>query len=825
MHTHRRLPAAVALALLIVLFGAECPSPAADKPPVPDLTKGGKPDDKHDWTLGPTGARGWIWGWDLETTDSRQVLVTQVDSGSPADGVLQVGDVILGVDGKPFTEDARKSFGRAITEAERPRSKGILELLLWREGRERQVQVRLEVMGDYSETAPFGCAKSAKILDAGCRHIAGHMKDGIDGQINALALLASGRKEYDSLVRDYARRVGPSDLKLKLEASSGMAAWYWGYAGTFLAEYHLATGDRYVLPAIREYAVSIARGQSGVGSWGHGMAWPEANAGRLHGRLGGYGALNSAGLGCHLALVLAQKCGVNDPEVRLAIRKANTFFGFYVGKGSIPYGDHDPWMEHDNNGKNSLAAVLFDLQGHSEATRFFSRMAVASYEERELGHTGNYFSFLWAGPGVNRAGPQAAAAFLKELRWYYDLARRWDGSFAYQGGAGMSGAEHNYGDWDCTGAYILTCALPLGKLYLTGKGTSAENELTGDALRGVVEAGRGFQCWRWRRKELYDDKTKAQLLADLESWSPAVRERAALALAKNPGDVVPELIGLLSRGDRNAQYGACQALGVLKERAAPAVDALTKRLSDSDVWLRIQAATALACIGEPARKAADELLRLSVREDPGDPREITQRYLCFCLFYADRYRRSVGLLSKSLDGVDRRLLYPAVEKLLRNDDGWARSTIASVYKNLSYEEIRPLLPAICRAVVEPAPSGMMYASNIRLAGLELLAKHRIREGIRACVVFARDQNPWASEKRTPKIMGILTSYGSAAKEVIPDLEELAKFYETQPNFPRNLSRDKAAVVRETIKAIKAATDQPPLRRLDTDGPAKTRDLP
>ena len=817
MHIYR-LRAVAAAALLAVLFGAAGASAAANKPPVPDLTKGGKPDDKHDWNLGPTGARGWIWGWDLETTDSRQVLVTQVDKGSPADGVLQVGDVILGVDGKPFAADARKSFGRAITEAERPRRKGILKLLLWRKGRQRQVQVTLEVMGDYSETAPFGCAKSAKILDAGCRHIAGHMKDGIDGQVNALALLASGKQEYTGLVRDYARRLGPPDLKLKLHASSGMAAWHWGWAGIFLAEYHLATGDRYVLPAIRQYAVNIAKGQSGVGSWGHGMAWPETNAGRLHGRLGGYGALNSAALGCHLALVLAEKCGVKDPEVRLATRKANTFFGFYVGKGSIPYGDHDPWMEHDNNGKNSLAATVFDLQGLSAATRFFSRMAVASYGEREMGHTGNYFSFLWGGPGVNRAGPKAAAAFLKELRWFHDLARRPDGSFGYQGGAGRGGSEHCYGGWDCTGAFVLSCALPLKKLYITGKGTSADNELTGEALRGVVEAGRGFQCWRWQRKELYDHKTKAQLLADLESWSPAVRERAAVALAKKPGDVVGHLIDLLGRGELNAQYGACQALCALKGRGAAAVEALTKRLSHSDVWLRIQAATALACIGKPARKAADEMLRLAVREDAGDPREITQRYLCFCLFYPDRYRRSVGLLSKSLDGVDRRLLYPAVRKLLRNDDGWARSTFVSLYKNLSYEEIRPLLPAIWQAVVEPAPSGMMYASNIRLAGLELLAKHRIREGIRACVVFARDQNPWASEKRTPKIMKILAGYGTAAKEVIPDLEALAKFYETQPNFPRNLSKDKAAVVRETIKAVRASTAQPQLRSLHAEKP-------
>ena len=31
---------------------------ADDRPAVPDLTKGGRPDKAHDWTLGPTGLRG-----------------------------------------------------------------------------------------------------------------------------------------------------------------------------------------------------------------------------------------------------------------------------------------------------------------------------------------------------------------------------------------------------------------------------------------------------------------------------------------------------------------------------------------------------------------------------------------------------------------------------------------------------------------------------------------------------------------------------------------------------------------------------------------------
>ena len=89
--------AAMAATVTVGIPGAE------GRPQVQDLTRGGgKPDQTHDWLLGPTGARGWVWGWRCQTTDARQILITDVAKGSPADGILQKGDVLLGVDGKPF---------------------------------------------------------------------------------------------------------------------------------------------------------------------------------------------------------------------------------------------------------------------------------------------------------------------------------------------------------------------------------------------------------------------------------------------------------------------------------------------------------------------------------------------------------------------------------------------------------------------------------------------------------------------------------------------------------------------------------------------------
>ena len=73
---------------------------------------------EHDWNLGATGLRGWIRCDKLVTSDARQITITQVEQGSPADGVLEVGDVIVGAGGQPFSYDPRTEMGKALTLAE-----------------------------------------------------------------------------------------------------------------------------------------------------------------------------------------------------------------------------------------------------------------------------------------------------------------------------------------------------------------------------------------------------------------------------------------------------------------------------------------------------------------------------------------------------------------------------------------------------------------------------------------------------------------------------------------------------------------------------------
>lgn len=771
--------------------------------PPPDFTKGDviPPNATHDWNLGATGLRGWMYCDKMVTSDARQIAVTKVEPKSPAEGVIAVGDVILGVGGKVFSVDPRTEMGLALTAAETEAGGGQLRLTRWRAGKTEEVTLKLPILGSYSPTAPFDCPKSKRILEQGCQALAARLSDPvyrdlepITRSLNALALLASGDAAYLPVIKKEAEWAAEF-------SANDMQSWRYGYVMMLLAEYVMATGDQSVVPGLRRLALETSEGQSAVGSWGHKFAKPD-------GRLYGYGMMNSPGIPLTIGLVMARAAGVKDPVVDLAIERSARLLRFYIGKGSIPYGDHHPWIEnHEDNGKCGMASVLFGLLEESKGAEFFSRMSLASHgAERDTGHTGNFFNLLWAMPSIAQSGAQATGAWMQAFgAWYYDLARRSDGSFLHQGPP--EPRNDSYAGWDCSGAYLLAYAMPLKKIYLTGKKPTAVPQLDATAAQSIIQDGRGWT--NKDRNSFYDSLTDEQLIERLRNWSPIVRERAAMALGRRKNVPVEPLIEMLVDPSLEARYGACQGLIFLRGRGAPAVDALQKTLVHDDLWLRIKAAEALASIGAPAMKTVPQLLEMLAHGDAkNDPRAMQQRYLTFALFDRD------GMLSRSLDGVERPALYKAVQAGLKNQDGRARGNIGSIYRHLSLEDIRPLLPAIHEAIVQPAPSGEMFADNIRVEGLRLLAQHHIEEGMSALVKYTRDQNPWSSQNRTPELMKILLTYGTHAKAVIPELTKLAHYFEKEEkDFPPPLMIQKANSVRETILAIESSTNTPRLIKL------------
>jgi hypothetical protein len=432
-----------------------------------------------------------------------------------------------------------------------------------------------------------------------------------------------------------------------------MRTWECGYRTIFLCEYHLLTGDREVLPAIEALTLALARGQGMYGTFGHGFSEPAADGG-LHGPIPPYGPVNAAGLIGNLAIVMGRTCGVADPEVAAAIDRGSRFFGYYVGKGAIPYGEHMPWPHHDNNGKNAMAAAFFALQGdRPEESRFFTKMVTASFRNREYGHTGQGFSYLWGGPGAGMGGPAAAAAFFKEASWHLDLVRRCDGSFTYDGseqyGPGSTDDDSYFGKsgyygLSPTASYVLTYALPLRAICLTGREADESQWLDDGDVAEAVMSGR-FDTDR-------ATMATADLVAALGDWSPVARGWAAEEVARRPegNQLVPQLIALAEGPNPRVRQGACEALGRL--RAPEALPVLVRLLVHEDRWLRTKAAQALEGMGDAARPVVPDMLAVvaSTAEplEPiiwADPIQLTHGELAAALFK--------GLLRSSIDDVDR----------------------------------------------------------------------------------------------------------------------------------------------------------------------------
>ena len=815
-----------AIVCCLFLMGVDFESSAAEPSKIPpDLTQDSKVDRALTYNLGATGLRGWIHtrpathfdGLQGRTTaTSRQILVTHVGEKSPADGVLQVDDVILGVAGEPFRDDARKSFAMAIQEAEKEANGGKLTVTRWRAGQTEDVQLQLRVMGTYAPTAPYDCPKSKKIFHEACVALEKEsLPANWHGAINGLALLATGNEAYRPRLQKLAHEIAASAGKSE---RVGMGTWESGYRGIFLCEYYLATSDSSVLPAINSITVSLARGQSMYGTYGHGFA-DRTPDGKLHGSIPPYGPVNQAGLPANLAILYGKKCGVQDEEVDLAIERAAKFFGYFVDKGTIPYGEHEPWPFHDNNGKSAMSAVLFGLQPDkvSEA-QFFAKMTVASYRSRECGHTGQGFSYLWGALGADIGGPDAAAAFFRESSWHFDLVRRSDGSFTYDGGEqyGPGKTEDNtyYGRSSYYGlspnaVYVLTYALPLKKIVLTGNQANSACRLSKQEVEAAVVSGR-FDT---------DRKTKSirELMAAFGDWSPIVRGWAAEEIATRPDTdrLIPELIKMAEGSDKHLRQGACETLGLL--RTTDALPVLIRLLSHEDRWLRFKAAQGIRKLGIQAKSALPEILRaVATTAEPvapihwEDPVQLTHGQLAAALF--------TGPLADAVKKVDGELLYPAIRAIASNADGMARATLRGFFENkLTVEDVQVLAADINAAVKMRSPADTMFGNEIRMGGFKALTKFHFKEGIDAGILFAKTQGGHGSESRTGEIMKEIAKYGTAAQYAIPELKQLIVELNAQcarGEFPAGeLNNRRVTAVEEAIKTIQSATSHPELRTI------------
>ncbi len=691
--------------------------------------------------FGPTGIYGKMY--------SDHIVVDRLEKGSPADGKLLVGDHIMEVGGKRLAGNIHKLFAECINEAETAGKKGILKLKVKRPSADAAVELQLQPLGTYTQTAPSNCTKTDAIIARTADKLA---KSGNMGRLNIglLGLLATGEKKHIDYVGRVLHGAAFAKPDVQLSPHSSYVNWSYSYQTIALCEYYLLTGDKYVLPAIKTYAVTIAEGQDAAGLWNHRMANPAANFGKLHARLYGYGAINQPSISLLISLILAEKCGIKHPEVRAAIEKSNKFYSNFIGKGALPYGNHGPVEHlHNNNGTSGSLAVAFALLGNVEGAKFFSRLSAAGHDEVLTGHTGPFFGILWAGLGANVAGPEVFAAQDKKLRWLRTMTRTWDARFLYME---SRGGVFSYSNCSAEGANLLNYCTGRRAIFITGKDADRSLWLKGKAAEDSVVGA------------IDDSKQDAKsLLALLGNPLPRVRLEAAQLLAVNDVDVSGAVKQLLAEGTREQKAGACHAIAQLK--IIDAVDQLLGVASNAeeDLWVREKAVRALETIGKPARRCAPALVKLIAADKPEDVRGDLDCALgsAVASLAPDPYALNL----------DKELFYKTVLKLLDHKHHGGRTSGMSLLQNMPLEDLYYVADKMLYVIEDKDRTYTAYhGDGQRQIGLEIFDRLNIKEVVDLTAGTIKELTGRAGP-RTRGRTKLLRTFGAEAKHAIPKIKE------------------------------------------------------
>ncbi len=562
-----------------------------------------------------------------------ELLVTSTTPKTPAAGKFQRGDVLLAVNGASLEiQDPRHPLGLAINNAEG--GDGNMTFRIKRGGVSKTVTIQLEAIGSYSQTFPVNCKKSQRIIDDTAKFILanGGPCNGITGNMEALFLMSTGEAKYMPVVEKYA-------VKLASQ-SCGTSVWGIGYSGIFLGEYFLATGDKRVLPALKQRCDALAAGQY-FGGWGHGAS--RCGPGYVTG-----GLLHAAGDQALATLVISRECGVNVNEA--CYNAALKLFFRYAGRGGVPYGDHHPELWWSSNGKNGgLAAALTLLpdKKFKAGAQLLALSDTDTYHANEGGHGSCFGNLTWRNVIDVLVPAEHANSYRRhkdKMIWHFELSRMPGGGFRTPSFPthGPIGNAPTYQTGLVAMAFtaqrknLRICGKPRTKYSVSHKPTTVEAALpwTDDLKTGWIEGvvtelepheivaifanlygpdgkklPRGAKCSiNHKLKKQFPVAVYAKLM---RHYSPTVRDWAAHAMGYQGQKAVGEILKALRSGDGRLRTAGLDAIagatgwGVGKTETKITTTMITehflpyiiKPLKDPNarMWEKRQALMALSC--------------------------------------------------------------------------------------------------------------------------------------------------------------------------------------------------------------------------------------
>jgi hypothetical protein len=419
-----------------------------------DVTTKAEPDARAGgWfiNLGITGARG-----RMLPAAPRVMEVAYVFEDTPAHGKLKAGDRIVGANGKRFAtphkfgygmdkfgyEGPMMDIGNALEASQGRRLRGKLVFLVERGGKTLPVALKLPVKyGRYAKTYPFGCRKTALILDELYAYLVKRQRDNgtWSGRCHinafaALALLASDRKDCMPAVKK-AMRFFAENTNDTI-AYRGYDCWKYGLYGVCLAEYYLKTREKWVLKELDEinrwlvkaqFEKAYRRGQ-GAGGWGH------RPAGRPGGN--GYGPICMISAQAMAAWSLIARCGLEVDRRRYML--AHRFL--VKGTNNIGYvwykdgnGGDDKYADMGRTGASAAAHALCPFGGKAfgDYALKSARCIGTNYKTFPDTHGSPILGMGWTALGA-ALDPASFRKLMDRHVWFFNLSHCPDGTFYYQ---------------------------------------------------------------------------------------------------------------------------------------------------------------------------------------------------------------------------------------------------------------------------------------------------------------------------------------------------------------------------------------------------------
>ncbi len=224
--------------------------------------------------LGPTGIRARILP---EHPDQFVVEHVFQDDNSPARGLIEKGDVIVGANGRAF--ETRHRFGRQSNKrgwdgpmrelSERIEDSqgrdGVLELMVRPQGGDEisTITLQLEPVGRFAENYPYDCPRSEALLEKLCDFIVRDYESSNWKSANSfwghthgeahqlLALMASGIEKYEPIIEKHRKRFHGNTYAPE---DGGFRMWGWGYDGIIMAEMYRLYQDEHLVEPMRRLA-------------------------------------------------------------------------------------------------------------------------------------------------------------------------------------------------------------------------------------------------------------------------------------------------------------------------------------------------------------------------------------------------------------------------------------------------------------------------------------------------------------------------------------------------------------------------------------------